>query len=194
MRAADKERSALPACRGGGGRSRARVARRSRSAPPRTPRQRGAHHGSGALPGYRGARRRGGRIRAPACACRPQRANRAHRARCGAGDARARWQRDTTCLQRVLAGRCGHVRGPSAARTAHGRALGWDGAGAYSRRQQRVKCYHRAVARWWSRSSPLERGGHVHVPPAKHEARAPDTRAEARAAQQWHVRSACAPS
>ena len=103
---------------------------------------------------------------------------RAPRARCGAGDARACWQRDMTCLQRVSAGRCGHFHGPSAARTAHERALGWDGAEAYLRRQQSVEGYPRTVARWWSRSSPLERGGHVHCrqQSTKRERRTPGPR------------------
>ena len=171
MRAADKEQSVLQACSGGGWRSRARAARRAHSE-PRTPWQRGAGTDechSRSTPMISWSTEEG---RADTCAgvrVPPSKRDPRARARCGAGDVSACLQREMTRLRRVLTGRCGQVHGPSAARTAHERALGWDGAEAYSRRQQSVKRYPRTVARWWSSSSPLERGGDVHVPPAKHE-------------------------
>ena len=137
---------------------------------------------------YRGARKHRGAPRISwsaedaranvACRrCRPQSAHRAHRApmRGGrVGCARVLAAR-LDALARVLAGRCRHVRGPSAVRPAHARALGCGGAEACSRRQQGVKRYHHTV---------VERGGHL---PAKHESLAPYT--EAQAAQQRHERA-----
>ena len=65
--------------------------------------------------------------------------------------------------------RCGHVRGPSAARTAHERALGWDGAEAY----RAVSRARNATIRPWhagARHGGGAAGANGHVLPAKHEA------------------------
>ena len=142
----------------------------------------------GALPGYRGALRRGGRIHAPmsradlkAQTARPPRPMR------GGGCARVLAARHD-----VLAARLGGAMRtlPRAVRSAHSaRASTWVGRGrgilAPSAERGRLPSHRGTVV---EPQQPTGAGRACALPPAKHEARAPDTRAEARVAQQWHER------
>ena len=172
MRAADEEKSALPACRAGGGRSRARATRRANSA-PRTPRQGGADTDKcrpRTLLGYRGERRRAGQVHAPMCACRPQSANRAHSTVStpirGGGCARVLAARHDALATRL--GGAMRTR-PRAVRSAHSaRTSTWVGRGggllAPSAERETLPSHRGTVV------TVERRGGHVHIPPAKHDA------------------------
>ena len=112
-------------------------------------------------------------MHAPMCACRPQSAHRAHRTPMrGEGCARVLAARHDALATRLGVAMWTRPRAVRSAHSAQTSAwVGWGGGSLVPSAERETLSSHR------DRGTVVERGGHVHVPPAKHKTLAP---------QQWH--------